>query len=85
MFSYPYSIDKNDPLFKGALAGRKMLFGEGSRYAIAPVHTRFDDVEWFVWDAEILEHGCVARVIRQAQDVATAIEGIDPSQLYEVF
>ena len=46
------SVPKSNPLMKGALAAPKQRFGDSGRYAVAPVHTRFDAVEWFVWDAE---------------------------------
>lgn len=46
---------KNNPNLAGQLAAKKVLFGGCSRYAIAPVHTRFDAVEWFVWDAETID------------------------------
>lgn len=51
-YGFPLTL-KNDPALAGRLAARKKLFGDASRYAIAPVHTRFDAVEWFVWDAEL--------------------------------
>ena len=46
---------KNNPNLAGQLASKKVLFGGYSRFAIAPVHTRFDAVEWFVWDAEQID------------------------------
>jgi hypothetical protein len=46
---------KNNPNLAGQLASKKVLFGGYSRFAIAPVHTRFDDVEWFVWDANHID------------------------------
>ena len=42
----------NDPSKAGQLADAKHVFGPRNRYAIAPVHSRFDSVGWFVWDAE---------------------------------
>jgi hypothetical protein len=47
----------NDPSRKGELAAPKRLFGEFSRYAVAPIHTRFGAVEWFVWDAHTYDEG----------------------------
>jgi len=68
---------KNNQALRGSLAGRKVLFGDNSRYAIAPVHTRFDAVEWFVWDAEHpmsdLNH---AEVIRQSETKEQAMAGL---------
>lgn len=70
----------NDPTRKGELAARKQMFGDCSRYAVAPVHTRFDAVQWFVWDAET---NCpdtgMPEVIRQAETLVEALEGIDVS------
>ena len=43
---------KNNPSQAGYIAGKKELFGNHSRFAVYPVHTRFDAVEWFVADAE---------------------------------
>ena len=76
MFSFPSSL-RNDASRKGELAARKQFFGENGRYAVAPVYTRFDDVEWFVWDAEHplsdLRH---AEVIRQAASLEEAVAGL---------
>jgi hypothetical protein len=70
---------KNNPAKKGQLAARKHLFGGCSRYAVAPVHTRFDAVEWFVWDAENqwIDSNGRAGVIRQASTLEEAIKGLD--------
>jgi len=47
-----FSADvENNPLLAGQPAQAKQYFGDASRYAIAPVHTRFDKVQWFIWDA----------------------------------
>lgn len=50
---------------------------ENRRYAVAPIHTRFDALEWFVWDAEHplsdLNH---AEVIRQAETLEEALRGL---------
>ncbi len=54
MTRFPTTI-ANDPARKGELAADKKLFGPRNnpyRYAVAPVHSRFDSVSWFVWDAE---------------------------------
>jgi hypothetical protein len=69
---------RNDPSRRGQLAAPKRLFGEYRRYAVAPVHTRFDAVEWFVWDAEITDP-MTGRpdVIRQAASEAEAVAGLE--------
>ena len=68
---------RNDPSRKGQLAARKRIFGDWHRYAVAPVHTRFDAVEWFVWDAETIDPVFGGpSVIRQASTEAEAVEGL---------
>lgn len=37
------STIRNDPSRQGSLAARKRLFGDFCRFAVAPVHTRFED------------------------------------------
>jgi hypothetical protein len=66
----------NDPSRAGQLLARKKLFGEHSRYAIAPVHTRFKAVEWFVWDAERLDETGRPEVVRQEKTIHQALEGL---------
>lgn len=44
----------NNPNLAGQQAGKPQFF-DGSRFKLAPVHTRFDAVEWFIWDAEIID------------------------------
>jgi hypothetical protein len=70
-------VPANDPSRKGQLAARKQLFGDFSRYAVAPVHTRFDAVEWFVWDAcHPNSTTSRAEVIRQTDSLDAALEGL---------
>lgn len=73
------STYKNEPAKRGQLAARKRLFGPYSRYAVAPIHTRFDAVEWFVWDAESPWTDVQGRagVIRQAATLEEALRGLD--------
>lgn len=74
----------NDPNKRGELAGPKQLFGPRKRYAIAPVHSRFDRVAWFVWDAESPDYlaerdpvmGYQPAVIRVAATREDATEGL---------
>jgi hypothetical protein len=73
--SFP-RVPANDPARKGELAARKQTFGDYRRYAVAPVHTRFDAVEWFVWDAELAADGEPAVVIRQEPTLEAAISGL---------
>ena len=43
---------QNDTSKAGQIAKRKTLFGDCSRYAVAPVHSRLGALQWFVWDAD---------------------------------
>lgn len=69
---------RNDPARKGQLAAPKRLFGDNSRYAVAPVHTRFDAVWWFVWDAETLDPvDGGPEVIRIEPTETQAVQGLE--------
>jgi hypothetical protein len=76
---------QNDPSKRGQLAAKKELFGPYSRYAIAPVHTRFDAVEWFVWDAFTRERedSTLPAVIRQEPTKEAALAGLDMSDPFD--
>jgi len=64
----------NDSAKRGQLAAPKVLFGECSRYAVAPIHTRFSTIVWFVWDAEH-EYSSLkaAEIIRQENSFEEAV------------
>jgi len=66
----------NNPNAPGSLRAHKALFGDCSRYAVAPVNTRFEEVEWFVWDADIIDSDGKPDVIRQAPTLIEAIKGL---------
>jgi hypothetical protein len=69
--------DENDPRQAGRLASKKITFGEASRFAVAAVHTRFDRVQWFVWDADRVDEVTDGpAVIRQNDDFEAAVSGI---------
>lgn len=77
MHSLSFSrLPANNPALRGQLAARKQLFGDSSRYAVAPIHTRFDAIEWFVWDANRLDKQGKPEVIRQAGTLDQAIQGL---------
>lgn len=79
MIHFPHTVLDNDPKLAGALAckpAKKMIIND-YRYAVAPVHTRFGTVEWFVWDAEHPNSDTKrAEVIRQEDTFEKAIEGL---------
>jgi len=68
---------KNLPNLAGSLAARKELFGEWKRYAVYPVHTRFDAVQWFVADAFALDEAGMPEIIRQAATKEEAMKGVE--------
>lgn len=68
---------KNDPAKAGQPAAKKQFFGDHRRYAVWPIHTRFDAVEWFVADAEHpLSDTSHAEIIRQEPTMEKAMEGL---------
>ena len=74
--SFP-RVPNNDPSLCGSLASPKQFFGDHSRYAVAPVHTRFDRIEWFVWDAEhSLSDMTRAEIIRQSETLEDALRDL---------
>ncbi len=77
MTALSFPAVQNNPALRGSLAARKQFFGDNRRFAIAPVHTRFEAVEWFVWDAEhALSDMSHAEVIRQAATMEEALRGL---------
>ena len=76
MASLSFPVVSNNPLLRGSLAAPKQYFA-GTRYAVAPVHTRFDAVEWFVWDADHpLSDMNHAEVVRQSATLSEALRGL---------
>lgn len=66
----------NDSSKAGQLATKKELFGEGSRYAVAAVHTRADAVTWIVWDADYTSSGTPV-IIRQGATKELVLQGLE--------
>jgi len=66
----------NNPKLAGAVAGRKEFFGDFNRYAIFPVHTRFDLVQWFVSDAETPDELGLSSIIRQSYSKTDAVQDL---------
>jgi hypothetical protein len=71
--AYPYKVDANDATRKGQPAGKKFLFGPHKRYAVQPLHSRFGEITWFVWDAEVAGE---PEVIRQEPSFDAAVLGL---------
>lgn len=72
-----YTCADNNPSKAGEPAGKPIALGEHGRYRVTPRHTRFDNIEWFVTDAERPdEQTGLADVIRQSQDFREAIAGL---------
>lgn len=67
----------NNPKRAGERASSLKFFGDRGRYAVAAIHTRFDAVEWFVWDAEH-PNATMNRseVIRQEPTLEQALAGL---------
>ena len=55
----------NDPARKGQRAGRNIFYGEHHRFAVYPVHTRLDAIQWFVADAETPDETGLASIVGQ--------------------
>ena len=70
------TVAENNPMLAGTLAAHKQFFGDHGRFAVAPIHTRFDAVEWFVWDAEKTDNEGLAEVVRQAETIEAAMDGL---------
>jgi len=92
MFEVDYFNKKvrNNKKLAGQLAGKKEFFGKHNRFAIAPVHTRFDSVDWFCRDAEKLDKFGLPEIIgqkdsyREARDfIITTIQN-DPKEIKEI-
>jgi hypothetical protein len=71
------SLPFNNPAMAGQAAARKRLFGEYSRYAVWPIHTRFGQLQWLVADAHVTDEvtGGPA-VIRQEDTEEEAVAGL---------
>lgn len=70
------NLRKNDPRRAGTLASEKRKIGKNDRYVVAAVHTRFDDVEWFVWDSFGKDYDGFPLVIRQSVSYDEATMGL---------
>jgi hypothetical protein len=77
MLNFPTTTIINNPARKGEFAAQPQLFGAASRYKVAPIHTRFEAVEWFVWDAERPGADGKPEVVRQCATLIEAIHGLD--------
>jgi len=60
----------------GKLATDTVLFGECSRYAMYAVHTRFENVMWFISDAETPNEDGLPTVIAQENTFSATLSKI---------
>jgi len=68
----------NVPSKAGQKAGAYEIFGAFARYAVFPVHTRFDAIEWFVVDSEREDPVCGGMaIIRQEPTRELAMAGLE--------
>ena len=75
-FTFP-SVEANDPARKGQGAATSQ-FSFDFRYRVQPIHTRFDRIEWFVWDAARAPvFGDEPPVIRQTETLEEALAGLE--------
>jgi hypothetical protein len=78
------TITTNNPKLAGQQAGPKAYFGEHRRFAVYPVHTRFDAVSWFVADAELIDEATgFASIIRQEATKEAAMDGLLAEDQFE--
>jgi hypothetical protein len=67
----------NDPTRAGDLAAGVERFGPGRRYALYPVHTRFDALAWMVEDSARLDPVTgLPAVIRQGETRRATLESL---------
>ena len=73
-------VVKNEPLKKGQKAHKPFFFGDeysNNRYMVYPMHTRFDDVQWMIQDADIkCDVTGGSQIIRQIDSKDEVIEEI---------
>jgi hypothetical protein len=68
----------NNPSKKGCVVeNTTLIFGPFSRYKIVAIHTRFDRVSWFVYDADLTDDLTGGpSVIRQEDTFEKAVNGL---------
>jgi hypothetical protein len=67
------TAEANNPALRGHRASRVLRFGPGDRFQVYAVHTRFDDVEWWVADNNITYGDGRPWIIRQEPSFDEAI------------
>lgn len=66
----------NDPARRGQKASPVLSFGPRGRFSVYAIHTRFDDVQWFVTDSNLTYGDGRPFVIRQEPCFDSAIAGL---------
>ena len=72
----PSFAPRNIPSLAGQPAANSRSFGEFGRYRVTPIHSRFEQVSWFVKDAEKTDADGFATVIRQEDTFEAAVAGL---------
>ena len=60
---------------------KRQLFGEDSRYRLDLFLTRFDEIVWMVFDAEVLDENNQAKLIRLESTKSEALKGLEEQYL----
>lgn len=66
----------NDPARRGQKASPVLAFGPMNRFRVYAVHSRFEDVSWFVDDSNITLGDGRPMIVRQERDFDSAIAGL---------
>ena len=79
---------QNNPKLAGKRAGKARFFGPYSRFAVYPMHTRFEDIAWVVSDAEATDEYNLAKIAifdNEAKAVAYAMQRAAEAEAAEPF
>ena len=81
---------RNNPKLAGKRAGKARFYGPYSRFAVYPIHTRFEDITWVVSDADTLDQfglpdififDTEAEAIAYARKRAAEAEAAEPADI----
>ena len=63
----------NNPRRAGEYASQPVTFGPFNRFQACAVHTRFETVSWFVWDAETPDEDRKPTIVAQEPTLHAAM------------